>query len=215
VNSHILRFDSTYFRFALQLAVITIIYNLLEGLISVYFGYEDETLTLFGFGMDSFIETISAAGILNMTLRIQKNEPGNRNKFEIQALKITGWCFYTLSVLLAAGAIFNIMENRNPETTIAGVIIAVISIISMWLLIYAKRNVGRKLKSDAIIADANCNLVCLYMSFVLLLSSLLFELTGIGLLDALGAAGLIWFSVKEGREAFDKARGADCGCVQE
>ena len=38
------------------LAGFTIAYNLLEGLVSVYFGAQDEALTLFGFGVDSFIE---------------------------------------------------------------------------------------------------------------------------------------------------------------
>jgi hypothetical protein len=47
---------------------------------------------------------------------------------------------------------------------------------------------------------------------VLLASSLIYELTGLGIVDSLGALGLIYFSVKEGREAFDKAAGMECGC---
>jgi hypothetical protein len=44
------------FRMAQWLAIATIVYNILEGLVSVYFGFEDESLALFGFGIDSFIE---------------------------------------------------------------------------------------------------------------------------------------------------------------
>jgi len=207
-----LSIDTKYFQYALILAILTIGYNLLEGLVSVYFGYQDETLTLFGFGLDSFVETISAIGILNMTINIRKNLTAERGSFEIQALKITGWCFYVLSAILAIGAILSLVENKAPETTFVGVLIGSISIISMWLLIIAKKNVGNKLNSDAMIADANCNLVCLYMSFVLLASSLLFELTGFGWIDSLGTAGIIWFSTKEGKEAFLKAKGNSCEC---
>jgi divalent metal cation (Fe/Co/Zn/Cd) transporter len=82
----------------------------------------------------------------------------------------------------------------------------------MWALVSAKRRVGRTLNSAPILADANCTLVCIYMSFVLLVSSLVYELTGFGFVDSLGAFGLIYFSVNEGREAFEKARGMACAC---
>lgn len=45
------------------LALITIFYNIVEGIISIYFGLDDETVALFGFGMDSFVEVISGIGI--------------------------------------------------------------------------------------------------------------------------------------------------------
>ncbi len=201
-----------YFKYAYALAIITVSYNFIEGLVSIFFGYTDETLTLFGFGLDSFVETISAAGIIQMVKRIQRNPASDKSNFEVKALRITGWCFYVLSMILALGAILSLIENKRPETTLAGIIIALVSILSMWLLIYFKKEVGKNLNSDAIIADANCNLVCLYMSFVLLASSLLFEFTGFGWFDALGTIGIIWFSTKEGIEAFEKAKGNDCAC---
>ena len=57
------------YRLAYALAVITILYNILEGLVSIYFGIEDETLALFGFGLDSFVEVISGVGIWHMIKR--------------------------------------------------------------------------------------------------------------------------------------------------
>jgi hypothetical protein len=200
------------FTYALWLAIFTVGYNFIEGLVSVYFGMEDEALTLFGFGLDSFIETISALGIVNMTYRHRKDITLERSRFEILALKITGWSFYALSISLVAGAVIGIIEQKAPETTIPGIIIGSISIFSMWLLVKLKKDVGRKLGSDAIIADANCNLVCVYMSFILLASSLLFEFTGIAYFDIIGAVGLVWFSIKEGKEAFEKAEGKECSC---
>jgi divalent metal cation (Fe/Co/Zn/Cd) transporter len=82
----------------------------------------------------------------------------------------------------------------------------------MWALVAGKRKVGHKLNSPPILADANCTLVCIYMSVVLLLSSLVYELTGFGFVDSLGAIGLIYFSYNEGKEAFEKAAWMECSC---
>jgi divalent metal cation (Fe/Co/Zn/Cd) transporter len=83
----------------------------------------------------------------------------------------------------------------------------------MWALVAAKRRVGRALRSAPILADAMCTMVCIYMSLVLLASSLVYRLTGFGFVDSLGAIGLIYFSITEGRESFEKAASlADCNC---
>jgi divalent metal cation (Fe/Co/Zn/Cd) transporter len=191
---------------ALHLSIFTIVFNIIEGLVSVFFGFNDDALTLFGFGMDSFIETISAIGVLVMIRRIRQNPGTDKSKFEVTALKLTGWCFYVLSLLLAAGAVMNLVNGTKPESTVPGVIISLISIAAMLWLIQSKKSIGRKLDSPPIIADANCNLVCVYMSVVLLLSSAAYELFGFGWIDAIGTAGIIYFSVKEGMESFEKAR---------
>ena len=197
---------------ALWLAIITVVYNLLEGLVAIYFGVADETLALFGFGVDSFIEVLSGAGIIAMIFRIRNNPDTERSQFEVTALRVTGVSFYILTVGLGITVIVNLISEHKPETTLAGLIISLISIATMWLLIRAKRDVGEKLDSAPILADANCTLVCLYMSLILLASSAIYELTGFGFVDSLGAIGLIYFSFKEGREAFDKARGIECSC---
>jgi divalent metal cation (Fe/Co/Zn/Cd) transporter len=201
-----------YWQYALWLAIITIFYNILEGLVSIYFGASDETLTLFGFGVDSFIEVLSGAGILAMVLRIRQNPDTSRSQFEQTALRITSAAFYILAVGLGVTAIYNLFTVHKPETTLPGLIISLISIATMWALVSAKRRVGRALDSAPILADANCTMVCIYMSLVLLASSLIYELTGFGLVDSLGAFGLIYFSVNEGREAFEKAAGMECSC---
>ena len=204
--------DNYLYRKAWQLSLFTIIYNVIEGFVSMILGYADETLTLFGFGVDSFIEVLSGIGIALMILRIRKNPKSPKNEFEIKALKITGSAFYFLSAGLSAGIIINIINNHKPETTLWGIIISLLSILVMVWLMKAKKSVGKKLKSDPIISDSNCTKVCVYMSLVLLVSSLIYELTGFAYADMIGAAGLIYFSLKEGREAFDKAKGKRCDC---
>ncbi len=204
-----------YWQYALWLAIFTIFYNLLEGLISIFFGISDETLTLFGFGVDSFIEVMSGIGILAMVLRIRQHPDTPRSQFEKSALRVTGTSFYLLAVGLAMTAIYNLFTAHKPETTIPGLIISVISIAVMWLLVIGKRRVGRALNSSPILADANCTMVCIYMSFVLLVSSLVYQFTGFGFVDSLGALGLIYFSYNEGKESFEKAAGMEDCCDDE
>jgi divalent metal cation (Fe/Co/Zn/Cd) transporter len=200
-----------YWRYALWLAVFTILYNLGEGVASVYFGAQDEALTLFGFGVDSFIEVMSGAGILAMVLRIRQDPGGARSRFERNALQITGASFYILAVGLGISALYNVITAHKPTTTVPGLLISIASIAVMWALVRGKRIVGHALHSAPILADANCTLVCIYMSLVLLASSLIYQVTGIGFVDSLGALGLIYFSVHEGRESFEKAAGMqDC-----
>jgi divalent metal cation (Fe/Co/Zn/Cd) transporter len=207
--------QARFWKYALWLAFFTVFYNIIEGVISVFFGVSDEALTLFGFGVDSFIEVMSGIGILAMVIRIRQNPNAPRSRFEITALRVTGTAFYLLALGLGAGAVISLFTVHKPETTLPGVVISVISIAVMWLLVMGKRKVGRALNSVPILADANCTLVCIYMSVILLVSSMIHALTGFGFIDSIGALGLIYFSVKEGREAFGKANGIECDCEDE
>jgi divalent metal cation (Fe/Co/Zn/Cd) transporter len=204
-----------YWQAAVWLALFTIFYNLAEGLVSITFGAQDEALTLFGFGIDSFIEVLSGIGILFMVIRIRKNPEAPRSQFERTALRITGVSFYLLAAGLGTTAIYNLVTGHKPETALPGLIISLISIAAMWALVMGKRRVGRALDSAPILADANCTMVCIYMSIVLLASSLIYRFTGFGLIDSLGALGLIYFSFTEGREAFEKAARTSDGCCEE
>ena len=203
-----------FYNKAFLLSLFTIFYNIIEGIVSMFFGYSDETLALFGFGVDSFIEVMSGVGIAMMIYRIRQNPGSSKTKFEIRALKTTGFAFYLLSTGLLAGIVLNIISNHKPVTTLWGVVISVISIVVMTWLMNAKKNVGKQIDSGPIIADANCTKVCVYMSIVLLFSSLIYELTGFVYADLIGAAGLIYFSVSEGKEAFKKAKGKEDNCCE-
>ena len=194
------------YRFAFRLAVFTIVYNVVEGIVASYLGFEDESLTLFGFGLDSFIEAISGLGIAHMILRIRKSRDANHDAFERTALRITGFAFYLLTAGLVITAGYNLYIGHKPVATLWGVIISLISIAVMWALLYAKVKTGRQLNSSAILADAECTRVCMYMSLVLLAASGIYELTGFAYADSIGTLGLAWFSFKEGREWFETAK---------
>jgi divalent metal cation (Fe/Co/Zn/Cd) transporter len=201
------------YKIPLWLAIITLIYNLAEGIVATFFGYEDESLALFGFGIDSFIESVSAIGLILMISRIWKHPDRMRADSENLALRITGTSFYLLVVGLIASAVVVILTDHKPQTTVSGVILSVVSIFIMAWLIHAKAKAGRQLNSAAILADAQCSKVCLYMSLILLASAGFYYLTGFKYADVLGAIGLASFAYREAGECFDKiSNETHCGC---
>jgi divalent metal cation (Fe/Co/Zn/Cd) transporter len=197
---------------AFILSIITIAYNIVEGVVSVIFGYADETIALFGFGVDSFVEVISGIGICHMVWRMRRSPVSERYRFERQALYVTGVSFFILTLGLVAGSVLNVIYHVAPDTTIPGVIIAAISILTMRILYAHKMKVGTKLCSDPIIADANCTKTCLYLSFVLLVSSILYDYFRIPYIDILGGIGIAWFAFREGKESIEKARSNSLSC---
>lgn len=203
---------TTLIRKAKWLAIITIGYNVVEGLISVLFGLQDDTLALFGFGVDSFVEIISGAGILHMIFRMERANGEKHDSFERLALFITGVAFYLLTFGLIVTTSINIYAGKVPDTTFWGIIVSLLSIFSMYFLMRIKLTVGRQLNSEAIIQDAYCTRICIYLSLILLLSSIGFELTKIGYIDSIGALGIAYLSWKEGKESFQKAHGEICTC---
>jgi len=202
-------------RKAVILAIITVLYNVLEGFFSILFGAQDETLALFGFGLDSFVEVISGIGILHLVYRMNYGKVEQRDMFEKTALRITGFSFYLLAIGLVAGSVLIVGNDVKPDTTIPGVIISLISILTMYYLMNAKLKIGKELNSDAIIADANCTKTCFYLSFILLASSGLYELFKIGYIDAVGSLGIAYFAYSEGKEAFEKVKTGNLSCTCE
>jgi len=207
---------NTFYAWANTLAVITILYNIIEGLVSVFFGFTDESLSLFGFGIDSFVEVISGLGIWHMVRRMRQNGSEAPDRFERTALKTTGTAFYLLTAGLLFISALNIYRGSRPETTLWGIIVSGISILTMWLLMHYKLKIGKQFNSPALIADAHCTKTCLYLSFVLLIASLGYEISGVGMLDSAGALMIAILSFREGREAFEKAKGnLNCSCQGE
>ena len=203
-------------KIAFILSLITIFYNIAEGVISVYFGAGDETLALLGFGVDSFVEVISGIGIAHLVFRMKYSKVQTRDSFERTALRVTGTAFYLLTAGLLIGSVINLIRNVKPETTVPGIIIAAISIATMYWLMTSKLKVGKALNSDAIIADANCTKTCFYLSFILLAASGLYELFNIAYFDILGSLGIAYFAFKEGREALEKVKSGNllCSCEE-
>src|SRR5512141_2256137 len=106
------RKNTRLYTVASALSLVTIAYNIVEGVVSVFFGLEDGSMSLFGFGVDSFVEVVSGIGIWHMVRRIRDNGSENPDQFEQTALRITGSGFYILAVGLAITAAVDLYRGH-------------------------------------------------------------------------------------------------------
>ena len=198
-------------RRALGLSALTIAYNLVEGVVSMAFGWADESIALFGFGADSFIEVASALLVLWKLL-----DHGNLAR-ERKATLAIGCLFLALATGIAGGAILQLAIRRHPPTTVPGLVISTLSLAFMVFLWRAKLLVAQALDSATLKAGAACSLACIQLSAVLFSGSLLFLLLpALWWVDAAAALGLAVLIGKEGLGMVRAARSAaftgGCGC---
>jgi|ERR1051326_4740023 divalent metal cation (Fe/Co/Zn/Cd) transporter len=154
-----------------KLEYFTIVWHLLEGGVSVLAGVVAGSLSLVGFGIDSLLELVSGMAMLWRISVDHRIEHRERN--EMLTLKFIGWCFMALSVYLIFEATISLVNRQAPERSPVGIVIAVLSLIVMPLVSRAKRNVGARLHSPAMNADAKQADFCAYLAAILLCGLLL------------------------------------------
>ncbi|MFH2203480.1 MAG: cation transporter [Elusimicrobiota bacterium] len=202
---------------AIWLARFTIVYNLLEGFVSIGFGVKDEALSLAGFGADSFIEVASAFVVLWRLRRETGADSPLSLDAERRATHIIGWLFLALAAVAASAAVMRLVMRGAPDTTVPGLVISVLSLSFMFYLWSAKLRAGRALDSATIMKDAACSLACIQLSFVLFAGSLLYiALPALWWADAAAAILIAGFIAREGVGTVRAARRPDfkggCGC---
>src|SRR2546422_6878298 len=149
-----------------RLEYFTIAWNTLEGLVAVIAGAMAGSISLVGFGLDSFIEVISGATLLwRMSVDADLSR---RERNEKLSLRIVGISFLVLAAYIAFESIADLLEKKAPEHSLAGIILATVSLIVMPLLFRAKMRVGHELGSAAMNADAKQSQFCSYLSAILL-----------------------------------------------
>lgn len=202
---------------AIALSYFTIAYNLLEGLVSIFFGLADDSVALFGFGADSLIEVTSAVLVLwrfrgeRRLAAIPNAERERRATMGIAAL------FLVLAAVTIVGAGHRLWARSVPESTLPGVIISGLSLSFMFLLWSAKLRVATALDSATVKGDAACSLACIKLSVVLLAGSGLYWLApSLWWADAVAAVVIAAFIAREGREMMTAAKSptftGGCGC---
>jgi divalent metal cation (Fe/Co/Zn/Cd) transporter len=204
-------------RFALALAVITMGFNLLEGLVSIGFGWEDQSLALFGFGVDSLVEVASAALIYWRFRQDGDLARAASSGRERLATRSIGIMLLVLAAGTAAGAALQLASHRHPGTTLPGILVSLVSLAAMFLLWRGKTRAAAALDSRAMKSDASCSLACMQLSSVLLVGSLLFwwspRLWWVDAVTALVVSALI---AQEGWSGFRASLKPDfsggCGC---
>jgi divalent metal cation (Fe/Co/Zn/Cd) transporter len=119
-----------------------------------------------------------------------------------------GICFIALSAYVSYESISDLVVRKAPERSVAGIILACVSLIAMPLLSRAKRRVGNELESAAMHADARQTDFCVYLSAILLAGLLLNSTFGWWWADPIAALIMAPIIAKEG---YDALSGRTCG----
>jgi divalent metal cation (Fe/Co/Zn/Cd) transporter len=191
-----------------RLEYFTIAWNSFEGLVAVVAGAVAGSISLVGFGIDSFIEVTSGSVLLwrmSVDAEVHRRELNER-----RALRIVGACFLLLAAYIAYESALDLWSRRAPDHSIPGIILACVSLIVMPLLSRAKRRVGRVLGSAAMHADAKQTEFCTYLSAILLAGLLLNILFGLWWADPVAALIMVPIIAKEGIEGLQGKACDEC-----
>jgi divalent metal cation (Fe/Co/Zn/Cd) transporter len=186
-----------------RLEYFTIAWNSLEGVVALVAGAFAGSISLVGFGIDSFIEVTSGVTLLwRMSVDADLS---SRERNEKLSLRIAGMCFLALAVYVAYESVSDLLRKKPPEHSIPGIVLACVSLIVMPLLARAKKKIGKALGSAAMHADARQTDFCVYLSAILLLGLLLNAGLGWWWADPIAALVMVPIISKEGIDGM-KAR---------
>jgi divalent metal cation (Fe/Co/Zn/Cd) transporter len=188
-----------------RLEYFTIAWNSLEGLVAVGSGLLAGSVSLVGFGLDSFIEVTS--GITLLWRMAGESDACQRARREAAALRVVGVCFLALAAYVAYESLRQLVEHAPTLASPVGIGLACVSIVVMPVLSRAKRRIARGLGSGAMHADARQTDFCMYLSAILLVGLVLNALFGLWWVDPL--AGLAMTPIIA-REGIASVRGETC-----
>jgi cation diffusion facilitator family transporter len=190
-----------------RLEVFTVAWNAVEGVVAIGAGIATGSVSLIGFGADSFIEVISAVALL---WRLRKAGPNasaeERGEAERRALYMVAATFFFLAAYIAYEAFGALLSGEGPEDSTVGLVLSVVSLLVMPALAYGKQRTGREMGSEALKADAVETWVCSYLSLALLAGVGLNAAFGWWWADPVGAVAMLPVILWQGLETLGEAR---------
>jgi divalent metal cation (Fe/Co/Zn/Cd) transporter len=183
---------------AFLLSIFTIVYNIIEGFISIYAGKVSGTVSLLGFGIDSFAESLSGFVVAWRFFNAHKFSIEENEKKERRATILVGYTFFIFGTYVLYEVINKIILREAPRPSLLGIIILILSIIIMPVLFYLKYKTAKQLNSKSLAGDAKETLVCSFLSLILLIGILVNYFWGLWQLDPVLGLVVVLFLFKEG-----------------
>ena len=203
-------------RLGIWIEVATVAWMIVEATIALSAGFAAHSVSLQGFGIDSIIELITG-GILLWRLLVEQRGGGlaQVERAERRASWVTAIGLFALALYIVGDSALTFVGRTRPEVSWWGLGLAVAAALIMPVLWQSKLRIARRIGSAALKADAACSVTCAYMSLALLAGLLLNRLAGWWWADPLAGLILVYFLVREGREALHEARtGETCDCCE-
>jgi divalent metal cation (Fe/Co/Zn/Cd) transporter len=186
------------------------IYNSLEAIVALVAGALASSIALTGFGLDSVIElgaSLTALWRLRADVDIER-----RTRAEGVSLRVIGVLFLALAAYVGLDAARALYRREIPNESIAGIVIATLSVIVMPLLARAKRRIAIQLGSGALAAESKQTSLCAYLSAILLAGLILNAIRGWWWADPIAALAMVPIIAREGVEGI-RGRSECCDCA--
>lgn len=196
-------------REAFRLEWLTIAWMTIEAVVAIAAGVGAGSLVLTAFGLDSVIE-LASAGVLmwRLTVELRHGEAFTESAERI-ASRIGGCLLFLLAAYVSIAAVWQLWHGTGEEFSWPGFVVALAAIPTMRYLAKRKIEIAGQIGSRALRADAMEAVTCGWLSFVVVVSLAAQWLFGAWWIDGVGSLAIVWFLVKEGREAWS---GDDCCC---
>ncbi|MFA9429187.1 cation transporter [Egicoccus sp. AB-alg2] len=171
---------------------LTIGWNVVEGIVAVAAGIAAGSISLIAFGLDSGVE-VSTSIVLAWRLA-QERRGGCMAGYDRRATRWIAGCFAVLAVYVGYEAIAQLVEQRAPDVSVPGMVLASVSVIVMPVLARAKKRLGPVLGSQAVVSESRQTELCAWLSAVVLAGLALNALLGWWWADPVAALALAGFA---------------------
>ena len=198
---------STLIREAFRVEYMTIAWMLIEAAVAIGSAVAADSLTLLAFGIDSLIE-LASAGVLvwRLTVELQHGQTFAESA-ERRAAQIGGALLFALAIYVIAGVGWKLWMQQGAEFSLPGLVISVLAMPTMYFLSRRKLHLAEALESRALRADAVESITCGWLSLIVVAALVAQLVIGAWWVDAAASLGIVWFLVREGRQAW---RGDEC-----
>lgn len=185
---------------ALLLSYLTVGYNVLEGVVSIIAGLLAGSIALIGFGLDSFVESLSGGVMIWRFGKHGDLSKAEEQQVERKATRLVAYTFFILGAYVLYGSAKKLYFQEIPSPSLFGIIIAIVSVILMPILFYWKYRTGKLLNSRSLIADSKETLACFFLSITLLVGLSLNYVFGLWQADPIIGLIIVAFLIREGYE---------------
>ncbi|HDY68316.1 MAG: cation transporter [Candidatus Scalindua sediminis] len=195
---------------ALLLSYFTVGYNVLEGIVSIIAGLLAGSVALVGFGLDSFVESLSGSVMIWRFRKHGQMTEEEEERVELKATRLIAYTFFILGFYVLYESVKKLCFHEIPYPSLLGIIIAIVSIIVMPVLFYIKYQTGKSINSRSLMADSKQTLACVFLSVALLIGLGTNYLYGLWWADPIVGLIIVIFLIKEGYATLKE--GKICSC---
>ncbi len=187
---------------AFRLEWATIGWMTIEAAVAIAAAVAAGSLSLMAFGLDSVIELTSALVLIwRLSVELRHGQQFSESA-ERLASRIGGVLLFALAAYVVASAAWSLWTGHGQQFSAPGLAVTAAAIPLMYWLARRKLKVAEAIGSRAMRADAVESITCGYLAVVVVVGLVAELLTTFWWVDAVTSLAIVWFLVKEGREAW-------------